>query len=88
MSVIFAWVTPNSSAPDQLCGTTCYTNSNQSQMNLPCVWAADLFPRTATSRSQHPGGVNVLLCDGSVHFIGDAIDVNIWRATGTINSGD
>ena len=88
MSVIFAWVTPNSSAPDQLCGTTCYTNSNQSQMNLPCVWAADLFPRTATSRSQHPGGVNVLLCDGSVHFIGDAIDVNIWRATGTINSGE
>jgi prepilin-type N-terminal cleavage/methylation domain-containing protein/prepilin-type processing-associated H-X9-DG protein len=28
----------------------------------------------ATARSQHPGGVNVVMCDGSVHFISDHID--------------
>ncbi len=28
----------------------------------------------ATSRSQHVGGVNVALCDASIHFISDSID--------------
>jgi prepilin-type processing-associated H-X9-DG protein len=28
----------------------------------------------ATARSLHPGGVNVALCDASVHFISDDID--------------
>jgi prepilin-type N-terminal cleavage/methylation domain-containing protein/prepilin-type processing-associated H-X9-DG protein len=33
--------------------------------------------------SRHPGGVNVLMCDGSVHFITDGMDLNMWRALGT-----
>jgi prepilin-type N-terminal cleavage/methylation domain-containing protein/prepilin-type processing-associated H-X9-DG protein len=37
---------------------------------------------TATSR--HPGGVNVLMGDGSVHFVKESIDRNIWKALGTI----
>ncbi|RLS55054.1 MAG: DUF1559 domain-containing protein [Planctomycetota bacterium] len=36
------------------------------------------------ANSQHPGGVHVLLLDGSVHFATDHIDENVWRATGTI----
>lgn len=37
-----------------------------------------------TARSYHPGGVHALLGDGSVRFLSDAIDGQLWRALGTI----
>jgi prepilin-type N-terminal cleavage/methylation domain-containing protein/prepilin-type processing-associated H-X9-DG protein len=40
------------------------------------------------ANSYHTGGVNVLFCDGSVHFIGDTIDLPTWRALGTRNGGE
>ena len=36
-----------------------------------------------SARSAHPGGVNVLLMDGSVRFISQTIRVGIWRALST-----
>jgi hypothetical protein len=41
-----------------------------------------------TSRSYHPGGVDVLLGDGSVHFVRSSIDGWIWRALGTVAGGE
>jgi prepilin-type N-terminal cleavage/methylation domain-containing protein/prepilin-type processing-associated H-X9-DG protein len=48
------------------------------------------FPGTMTNMamqvppsSRHTGGVNVLMCDGAVHFISDAVDLDTWRALGT-----
>jgi prepilin-type processing-associated H-X9-DG protein len=38
--------------------------------------------------SAHPGGVNVLFGDGSVHFIKDSVALNVWRALGTRNGGE
>jgi prepilin-type processing-associated H-X9-DG protein len=35
------------------------------------------------SRSQHPGGVNVALGDGSVRFIRQDINPAIWQGMGT-----
>ncbi len=37
---------------------------------------------TATSR--HPGGVNIALADGSVRFVRESVNPDIWRALATI----
>lgn len=39
--------------------------------------------RTATS--QHRGGVNILLADGSVRFVSQSVDPKVWRSLGTRN---
>lgn len=41
-----------------------------------------------TSRSHHSGGVHSLLGDGSVRFISSSIDGLLWRALGTVASGE
>jgi prepilin-type N-terminal cleavage/methylation domain-containing protein/prepilin-type processing-associated H-X9-DG protein len=38
--------------------------------------------------SRHPGGVNVLMGDGSVRFIKNSINLETWRALGTRNGGE
>ncbi len=41
-----------------------------------------------TARSNHPGGVHVVFCDGSVRFISDGIDLVAWRALATRAGGE
>jgi prepilin-type processing-associated H-X9-DG protein len=41
-----------------------------------------------TARSFHAGGVNTLLGDGSVRFVKNSINGNVWRALGTLNGGE
>ena len=38
--------------------------------------------------SKHPGGVNLLMGDGSVKFIKDSVNLQTWRALGTRNFGE
>jgi prepilin-type processing-associated H-X9-DG protein len=40
------------------------------------------------ARSLHPGGVNVLLGDGSVRFVKDSINIATWRALATRAGGE
>jgi prepilin-type N-terminal cleavage/methylation domain-containing protein len=35
------------------------------------------------ARSKHPGGVNMLLGDGSTHFVADSVDPGVWRSLAT-----
>ena len=36
-------------------------------------------------KSDHPGGANFVMCDGSVHFIPDSIDYVLYNALGSRN---
>jgi prepilin-type processing-associated H-X9-DG protein len=44
------------------------------------VWAA--------ARSRHSGGVNAAMCDASVRFFADSIDIRTWRALATRDGGE
>ena len=38
--------------------------------------------------SEHGGGINLLLADGAVRFVNDAINSRVWRGLGTVNGGE
>ena len=40
------------------------------------------------ARAEHPGGVNVLFCDGHVQFIKDSVAIDVWRALATRRGGE
>ncbi len=85
-SWIFTLNTPNSLIPDNLRGSQCPERANQPLLNLPCV-PVDGGRESAASRSRHPGGVQVVLCDGAVRFVSETIGLEVWRAAGAIESG-
>jgi prepilin-type N-terminal cleavage/methylation domain-containing protein/prepilin-type processing-associated H-X9-DG protein len=45
-------------------------------------------PAIKTARSRHPGGVNVLLGDGSVRFLQNGVNLAMWQALGTRAGGE
>jgi len=77
-SIFTAFGGPNSSGSDTIpaCDTTI------TSPGPACVGGGNISD-FASARSQHPGGVNVVMCDGSNHFIADSIDINVWRAYAT-----
>jgi prepilin-type N-terminal cleavage/methylation domain-containing protein/prepilin-type processing-associated H-X9-DG protein len=52
------------------------------------IAAAQLGPTATTASSRHPGGVNLLLADGSVRFIKNTLDINTWWALGSKGGGE
>jgi prepilin-type processing-associated H-X9-DG protein len=70
---------PNTAVPYSSGGGTVYDVDfiTATEPSLGDTYAA------VTSRSYHTGGVNALLMDGSVRFIGNGIAAQTWRALGT-----
>jgi prepilin-type N-terminal cleavage/methylation domain-containing protein/prepilin-type processing-associated H-X9-DG protein len=57
-------------------------------MQLPCFPSASDNDAFAGARSRHPGGINVMMGDGSVRFIKNSIHHPTWLALNTIASGE
>jgi len=56
--------------------------------HMPCTAVASNANSINSARSQHPAGVNALLCDGSVRFIMKSIDATTWSNLGTRAGGE
>jgi prepilin-type N-terminal cleavage/methylation domain-containing protein/prepilin-type processing-associated H-X9-DG protein len=67
-----------------------HSNSQYYHTNTPDQRSCKKPPgRVATlASSAHSQGVNVLLCDGSVRWVRDSIDLFNWRALGSRNLGE
>ena len=89
MSQLYTQAAPNSAIPDLFTPAArfCPPSYNRPDLNLPCG-GGSVSEMTAASRSRHPGGVNVLKADGSVHFVSQTIDLATWQAMGSISGGE
>jgi len=69
---------PNNLVPDQF--DWCIASEYQLR-RAPCIWTGtNMF---LSVRSYHPSGVNLGLADGSVRFVADAVDQEVFQALGS-----
>ena len=61
---------------------------SQPARGLRCNDQAHQWGAFSGTRSRHPGGVNTLFGDGSVHFIKNSIGPMTWVQLGSINGGE
>jgi prepilin-type N-terminal cleavage/methylation domain-containing protein/prepilin-type processing-associated H-X9-DG protein len=75
---------PNSSAQDVITGAGCGPAPNP-----PCTTSSTATrPRMIVARSRHTSGINVGMCDGSVRFISNNVNLAYWRSIGTSMGGE
>ncbi|MCI0465121.1 MAG: DUF1559 domain-containing protein [Gemmataceae bacterium] len=55
--------------------------------NPPCTGPTSATPYRVSARSNHAGGVQVVLGDGSVRFISNTINLLVWRNLGSSQDG-
>ena len=80
---ITARLAPNSSAPDV---GVCFNDPGN---KVPCTNdTTNGLNHYLAARSRHPGGVNVLFCDGSVRFLKNTISVPTYQAISTRGLGE
>jgi prepilin-type processing-associated H-X9-DG protein len=73
------YIGPNSNEQDVITGGICRP---QTTPKMPCTTTSTSSrPRLMGARSVHAGGgVNAAMCDGSVRFVRDSINLATWRA--------
>lgn len=70
--------------------STEYCHAQEPNGRIPDGLLSNFFPFNgiSTARSWHHGGVNALMSDGSIRFVGDSINRRVWRGIGTRNGGE
>ena len=82
-------LTPNSTTPDAMYSGQCpdITESAGTKDRMrPCVEFSSVEYYAA--RSHHSGGVNAAMGDGSVRFVSDTIDSEVYKALGSTRGGE
>jgi len=77
-----AYDTPNAGV-DNL-QDLCVTLANP---DMPCIYNGGFLYNTISARSRHSGGVNAGLCDGSIRFVANTINLALWRNAASTQSG-
>jgi prepilin-type N-terminal cleavage/methylation domain-containing protein/prepilin-type processing-associated H-X9-DG protein len=80
-----AFLAPNSSFPDVMFSPFYCINQPP---NPPCIGTTTALPDNYGARSRHPGGLNVVMGDGSVRFVKNSVDIRTWRAMSTTQGGE
>jgi prepilin-type N-terminal cleavage/methylation domain-containing protein len=69
-------------------GNTLYNHALAPNSSIVDCLNATQQRATSAARSQHLGGVNVVYCDSSVHFVTDTVDLPVWQAAATRGRGE
>jgi prepilin-type N-terminal cleavage/methylation domain-containing protein/prepilin-type processing-associated H-X9-DG protein len=77
---------PNSTIPDRELYCTPEA-SLQQPPEAPCIQGVKNQP-LSSSRSYHPGGVHVGMCDGSVQFVNQSVNLFVWQSLATPAGGE
>ncbi len=85
------WLGPNSPTPDESireCPRPSHYNGIPG-CNLTFSDEANVKRAVLAARSKHAGGVTTAMCDGSVHFVTDSVDLlGVWRPMTTARGGE
>jgi len=80
-------ILPNTSTQDRIRNPWCFNL----RPPAPCIAVFQYWNQrqvVMAARSYHPGGVNMLTCDSSVHFVPDTVDSDVWLGFGSPTGGE
>src|SRR5262249_50144272 len=83
MNIHCAWAYSNHAS-----GTCAIPLNNAMLPGQPGYQNPGDWPDVYSFRSRHTHGANFAFVDGSVHFTGDSIDINVYRALASWQGGE